>query len=120
MKDSVQFYLEDNNIIINWDKFCDFVTMCIKDNIGQDINERTCLYNDCEVAYDALRSFFDNSFKQLKLGFKVIFIRGKGRIIKQFNNYNEFDLWINNSFCGKNVDFVKESIIYKLLQIKSE
>jgi hypothetical protein len=117
MSDIIQFSIQNNNVIINWNKFWDYTRMCIEKNIGQDINNIfiTSLYNDSEVAYDALRSFFVNSFKQLKQQFKVTFIDNNDNIKIEFGNYDKFVSWINDYLLGKNGDFIKRSIIAELL-----
>lgn len=115
MSDDIQFSIEENNVIINWNKFWDFIEMCVEENITQDINDRTCLNNDYEVAYHALESFFNYSLKQLKQGFKVIFTDDINNIKIQYNDYNDFVSWISDTNFSKNNDFIKKRIIEKYL-----
>lgn len=112
---NTQFSVENDNVIMNWNKFWDFSQMCTRENVGQDINKRSCLYNDSEVAYDALRSFFEISMKQLKQGFEVVFLNDNGTVKERFGNYDDFILWINESIFGSNSDFIKESVLKELL-----
>ena len=115
MDEKPQFSIQNNSVIINWNEFWDNVQICIEENIGQDINKRSSLYNESEVAYDTLKSFFFNSFKQLKQQFKVIFKDNNNNIKLEFENYDKFVSWINEYLSGKNGDFIKKSIIEELL-----